>query len=163
MTAVAGLDLDAETRSSMLTSASEESVRASAELAAIGALAACALDNSDVDQCDLNITLREAADIARLTGIDIDVAETGAAVAPARPERVRVVFPALLRLVAGAGRHVRATTVVDGGEVRVRIERYGDDADAEPLPPVVDHLVAELGAGRVADDGALTLSFGVAG
>ena len=71
VTAVVGLDLDDETESMMLTSAAEESVRASAELACVGALTKCLLDESEPVPCDLAAALDQAVEAARLADLDV--------------------------------------------------------------------------------------------
>ena len=138
VTAVAGLDLDEETRHDMLTSASEESVRASAELAGVSALATCLLDDSAPEQCDVGAALQDAAGAARLAGLDIEVRADGDFVATVSAVRLAAVLPALLRLVGGAGKAVRATVTADGVSV--------DGDDTEPLPPIARYLVEQLGA-----------------
>ena len=160
VTAVAGLDLDAETRNEMLTSASDESVRASAELAGIGALALWALDPSEPVACDLTAALRDAAETARLAGIDVEVSGEAATI-QAKEARIPATLTALIRLVAGAGKHVRIACTVDGDEVRVAFERCGDDADSEVLPPVAGYLLDALGAIRESD-ATLTMRIGKA-
>ena len=155
VSAVAGLDLDAETRSEMLTSASEESVRASAELVGIGALAACALDASESEQCDIAEALQNASETARLAGLDIDARVDGPAVIDGRAGCLQVVLPALIRLAAGAGKELGASVTTEGGEVQLRFERRGDTADPEALPPVVDYLLDVIGGKRLDDGDAL--------
>jgi hypothetical protein len=137
VTAVAGLDLDEETRREMLTSASEESVRASAELAGVSALATCLLDDSPTEQCDVGAALQAAADAARLAGLDIDLRAQDTLVADVSAVRLAAVLPALLRLVGGAGSVVRATVTADG------LTLSGDDT--EPPPPISRYLVEQLG------------------
>jgi hypothetical protein len=138
VTAVAGLDLDEETRNEMLTSASDESVRASAELAGVSALTTCLLDDSASEPCDVVAALQAATDTARLGGLDIHVDAQANPTTTASKERLAVVLPALLRLVGGAGKEVRVTVTADG------VAMAGDDS--EPVPAIAGYLVAELGA-----------------
>jgi hypothetical protein len=138
VTAVAGLDLDEETRRDMLTSASDESVRASAELAGVSALATCLLDDSPPEQCDIAAALRTAAEAARLAGLGTEVHADGAVLTTVSPARLAAVLPALLRLVAGAAKAVRVSAAPDG------VRFAGDDSEA--LPPIAGYLVAHLGA-----------------
>lgn len=145
VTAVAGLDLDNQTRNEMLTSASDESVRASAELAGVSALATCLLDASAPEQCDLVAALDAAADTARLAGLDVTVDASGATTVLVRRERLQVVLPALLRIAAGAGKAVHVTVTAD--ELAVH------GADEEPLPPIAHYLVEQL-------DASITITFG---
>lgn len=158
VSAVAELDLDDHTRNEMLTSASEESVRASAELSGISALTACLLDGSAATRCDVAATVLDAVDTARLAGLTIEVSAVGQATADVNEHRLRVALPALLRLVAGAGKQLR-TSVAGEDVVTVRIDRAGDDADQESLPPVVDYLLDELGARRLDAGAGLAFSF----
>lgn len=155
VTAVAGLDLDEETRNEMLTSASEESVRAASELAGVSALAACALDATGPERVDLAASLRDAAAAARLAGLMVELPDDVAAAAHASAARVRVVVPALIRIVAGAGKHVNATATVAGERATVRLSRTGDDADTENLPALADYLVEQIGGRREPGDSAL--------
>ncbi|MEY2419782.1 MAG: hypothetical protein QOG90_2462 [Actinomycetota bacterium] len=147
VTAVAGLDLDEETRREMLTSASDESVRASAELAGVSALATCLLDNSPTEPCDLAAALQSAADAARLAGLAVDLQTDGATMATVSPARLQAVMPALLRLVGGAAKAVRATATPEA------LSFDGDDT--EPLPPIVGYLIDHLGA-------SIPITFGAA-
>lgn len=158
VSAVAGLDLDAETRTEMLTSASEESVRASAELVGVGALTACALDTSASERCDVAAVVTEAADTARLAGLRIEARVDGPAIVEGHMARLHVALPALVRLVAGAGKDVDASVTSDATEVRIHLERTGDEADREQLPPIVDYLIAEIGAARLDEGAGLTFS-----
>lgn len=154
VTAVAGLDLDDETQSMMLTSAADESVRASAELACIGALARCLLDRSDPAPCDIAAALNDAAESARMAGLDVQttVPPLGerAAMAHAQVTRLTPVLSALMRLVSGAGNAVVVSAAPDGDRVRLSIRRTG--LDTEALPPVAGYLVDVLGGERDADD-----------
>lgn len=159
VTAVAGLELDAETRSFMLTTASEESVRAAAELAGLAALTTCLLDSSDVVSCDLASALTDAADSARLAGLEVDLSADGPVLAHVRVASLRAVLPALIRLVGGTGGAVGGSAVVEGDRVHVRLRRQGPDT--EELPPVAGYLVDELGARReIHADGGLAFSVG---
>lgn len=144
VTAVAGLELDAETRSAMLTTASEESVRAAAELGGLAALTTCLFDHSDLAPCDVAGALVDAADSARLAGLDVALSTNGPVMAQVRVARLRAVLPALIRLVGGAGGGVRGSAVVEGDRVHVHLRRHG--LDDEDLPPVARYLVDELGA-----------------
>jgi hypothetical protein len=137
VTAVAGLDLDEETRKEMLTSASDESVRASAELAAVSALATCLLDRAASEECDVSAALEAASDAARLAGLDIEIDTHAKPVVTVSAERLAVALPALLRVVGGAGKAVRVTVTEDG------IAMAGEDT--EPLPPIAGYLVDQLG------------------
>jgi hypothetical protein len=145
VTAVAGLDLDEETRREMLNSASDESVRASAELAGVSALATCLLDDSTAEECDVHAAVVAAADNARLAGLDIEVTGSTAVTANVRRARLEAALPALLRIAGGAGKSVRATIENTG------IVLEGDDP--EPLPPIAGYLVGEVGA-------SITITFG---
>jgi hypothetical protein len=147
VTAVAGLDLDEQTRHEMLTSASDESVRASAELACVSALATCLLDDSPPEECDITAALQTASEAARLAGLDIEIHAEGAARASVSPTRLAAVLPALLRLVGGAAKAVRVN-VAGGG-----ITFDGDDTEA--LPPIAGYLVEQLGA-------SIPITFGAA-
>jgi hypothetical protein len=138
VTAVAGLDLDKETRDDMLTSASDESLRASAELAAISALATCLLDDTPPQECDVRAALDQAADATRLAGLVVDVHATDAPPARVSPDRLGVVLPALLRLAGGAGKRVDASLTA------TTLTINGDDTEA--LPAVAGYLVDQLGA-----------------
>lgn len=162
VSAVAELDLDEPTRNEMLTSASEESVRASAELSGISALTACLLDGSGVTRCDVAATILEAVDSARLAGLTIEVSGDAKATSEVNEVRLRAAVPALLRLVAGAGKQLRVS-ISAGDGVTVRFDRTGDDADPETLPPVVDYLLAEMAAKRVDSDAGLAFSLPQAG
>jgi hypothetical protein len=155
VTAVTGLELDTETRNEMLTSASEEAVRASAELAGIGALAELAISDSPMTTCDLDTALRSGVDAAKLAGLDID-ARGNAGNAFAREDRLGAVFAALIRIVGGAGKSVDITATVCDGRAVVAITRRAD-ADTEAVPPLVDYLAAAIGATR--DGAAHGLSF----
>jgi hypothetical protein len=145
VSAVAGLDLDEDTRSSMLNSASEESARAAAELSAVGALVRCVLDDTDPTSCDLGALLHDAAATARLSGLDVDC-QAHAAQVHARTSRIEFVLPALIRVVAGAGREVAVHASTDADRVVVRVERSRRDGDTELLPAVTGYLVDEIGA-----------------
>ena len=138
VTAVAGLDLDEETRRDMLTSASDESMRASAELAGVSALATCLLDDSSPEECDMHAALVAAADNARLAGLDIEVKGTEGVMTTVRRERLEVALPALLRLAGGAGKNVHASVDADG------VVLAGDDTEA--LPNIAGYLVDQVGA-----------------
>jgi len=138
VTAVAGLDLDEETRREMLTSAGEESARASAELSGVSALAQSLLDASLPEDCDLGGALQAAADSARLAGLDVEITGADGVVISARKARLELALPALLRLVGGAGKRVRVE-VADN-----TITLTGDDT--EPVAPVTGYLVNELDA-----------------
>jgi hypothetical protein len=138
VTAVAGLDLDEETRREMLTSASDESMRASAELSGVSALATCLLDDSPDEECELDPALQAAADSARLAGLDVSVVGADGVSVTVSRERLTYSLPALLRLAGGAGKTVRASVGTDG------LLLEGDDTDA--LPPVAGYLVDALGA-----------------
>jgi hypothetical protein len=145
VTAVAGLDLDEETRRDMLDSASDESMRASAELAGVSALATCLLDDSPDEECELDTALQAAADSARLAGLDVSVVGADGVTVTVSRERLTYALPALLRLVGGAGKTVRA--VIEGDELVLA----GDDTDA--VAPVAGYLVEALGA-------SIKISFG---
>src|SRR5258708_34378036 len=93
LTAVIGLDLDPDTRALMLTTASEESVRASAELAAIGALATCVMNPVEAAPCDAAAALRDAADAARIAGLDVALATTTSLPAHASDAALRYALP----------------------------------------------------------------------
>ena len=138
VTAVAGLDLDEETEHEMLTSASDESMRASAELSGVSALATCLLDDSTPEECDVHAALVAAADNARLGGLVIDVDGGEGVTTTVRRARLEAALPALLRLAGGAGKHVHAT-VADGAVVL-----EGDDTEA--VAPIAGYLIGEVGA-----------------
>ena len=156
VTAVAGLELDAETRSFMLTTASEESVRAAAELAGLGALMTCLLDQSDVASCDVAAAFADAAEAAHLAGLAVDVLTNGPLLVDVRVARLRAVLPALIRLVGGAGGGVGGVVVVEGDRVHVQLRRHGPDS--EDLPPIAAYLVDVLGAQRESYDEGLAFS-----
>ena len=142
VTAVAGLDLDEETRREMLTSASEESVRASAELTAIGALATCLLDPAPASECDVREAAQSAAATARLGGLDVYVHDDDNVTAPVDPERMALVLASLMRVVGGAGT-----------EVRVRVGAHGvvlDGNDTEAVPAIAYALAEQLGSPAIA-------------
>jgi hypothetical protein len=122
----------------MLNSASDESMRASAELAGVSALATCLLDDSPDDHCELGTALQAAADSARLAGLDVSVEGADGLSVRASRERLTYSLPALLRLVGGAGKKVRVQVGEEG------IVLTGDDT--ESLPPVAGYLVDALGA-----------------
>jgi hypothetical protein len=159
VTAVAGLDLDAETRTMMLNSAAEESVRASAELACVGALTKCFLDQSDPGPCDVAAALDAAAEAARMAGLDVRLDSGGTAIAHTRLPRLEAALPALIRLVSGAGNGVVASVAADAERVEVAIRR--DGPDTEVLPPIAGYLVNELGGQRATDDDGVTFSWAV--
>jgi hypothetical protein len=138
VTAVAGLVLDEETRNEMLASASEESVRASAELAGVSALATCLLDDSAAEPCDLGAALQAAADSARLAGLDVSIAGAEGVSVQASRVRLEYALPALLRIAGGAGKTVRVEVSGDG------VVLAGDDTEA--IPPIAGYLVDALGA-----------------
>jgi hypothetical protein len=161
VTAVVGLDLDEQTRTEMLTSAADEAMRASGELAGIGALAELSINPCEPVARDIGAAVREAADTAKLAGLAVDVtADT--AVGLACGERLPAVFSSLMRIVGGAGKHIGVVVTTDQHHVTVSIERRGDDADAETLPPIVGYLVTAIGATRDEDDRALVFFFEVA-
>jgi hypothetical protein len=163
VTAVAGLDLDAETRTSMLNSASDEAVRASAELTCVAALATCLLDTSDVAPCDVAAALHVAADAARLAGFEVTFdAPNDVMMASARVARLRSVLPALVRLVGGTGKAVTASAVMNAARVHVHLRRTGTDRDPERLAAVAGYLVEQLGARHEADADADGLAFSLA-
>jgi hypothetical protein len=145
VTAVAGLDLDEELRNDMLLSASEESVRASAELAGISALTTCLLDDAPPQECDVGAALSVAADTARLAGLSVDIQATDTPAVRVSPERLSVVLPALLRLVGGAGARVEVSLGADGLALA--------GSDPEPIAAIAGHLVDQLGS-------SLTITFG---
>jgi hypothetical protein len=156
VTAVVGLDLDEETESMMLTSAAEETVRASAELACVGALMKCFLDESEPAACDIAAALDEAAQAARMANLDVRTAANGGATVNAATARLQAGLPALIRLVSGAGNAVVASVTPDGDRIRLSIRREGPDAEA--LPPIAGYLVDALGGEFEADDEGVTFS-----
>jgi hypothetical protein len=163
VTAVAGLELDIETRNEMLNSASDESVRASAELAAIAALTTCLLDDSEPAPCDVAVALSTAAQAARLVGIEVAGASNEPhAIAPARAARLDAVLLALIRLVGGTSRSVAASATIEGERLLVRLRRQGEAPDPEKLPPVAGYLVDQLGARHVAGVDGIEFSLAVA-
>jgi hypothetical protein len=158
VTAVAALELDAETEASMLTTASEESVRAAAELSAIGALTTCLLDGpGEVGAHDVAAELEAAAEAARLAGFEIDVTADGPALAAVPLTAFRTVAPSLLRLASGAGGSVTASVHRLGDRVHVLFRRDGEDTEA--MPPVGLALVDAIGARPEPPDGLLQLSW----
>jgi hypothetical protein len=157
VSAVAELDLDAETRTSMLTTAAEETTRAAGELAGIAALTACALDESSSDRCDLTEALAVATATARLFGIEVDTADIKAESVVANPARVDAVLPALLRLVAGASKAVDVRVFPEAGRTHVHLARHDIETDPEAIPPVAGYLIEELGA-RAEDSDGLAFS-----
>jgi len=158
VTAVAGLELDEQTRNDMLTSASDESVRASAEVAGIGALAELSINPTAAAARDIGAALREAADTATLAGIEVTV-DAPDAFGRASGERLAAVFGALMRIVCGAGKQIGVVATSDQSHVTVRIERRGADADTGTLPAIAGYLVDAIGATRVDDDDQV-LAFG---
>lgn len=154
VSAVAELDLDEETRTSMLTTAAGETIRASAEVAAIVALTVCALDGSEAGTCDFAASLSTAANTVRLHGIEVGTAATAPAVVRASAERVDAALPPLLRIVAGASKCVETDVRHDDDRVHVQLSRGNPENDPEPLPPVVRTLVEQLGARAEASDGS---------
>ena len=154
VSAVAELELDAETRTSMLTTAAGETIRASAEVAAIVALTFCALDDSETAACDLAAALSTAANTVRLHGIEVDTTATVPAVVGANAKRMDAVLPPLLRIVAGASKCVEARLLLDDDRVRVQLARGNPGQDPEPLPPVVRTLIEQLDARSEASDGS---------
>ncbi len=145
VTAVAGLDLDAETRHDMLTNASDESLRASAELAGVSALATCLLDGGAAEPCDVAAAVETAAEVARLGGLDVRVEISDPPSISARPDSLAAALAALLRIVGGAGKQVAVRVATDGIDVR--------GADTEVLPPITGYLVEAL-------DVSLPITFG---
>lgn len=153
VTAVASLDLDAETRTDMLTSAADESVRASAEVAAIGAYAHLLLAPESRAQTDVTAAVHDAAAMARLAGLDVSVSGPDGATALAASSHAAL--PTLIRLVAGATKRVSITISLDAERVWLQFDADENDA----LPPVADALIAAIGATREAAAG-LTIWFG---
>lgn len=162
VTAVTELGLDGDLRDQMLTTASEEVVRASAELACIGALAACLVDHLDSERVDLGALITDVTEVARLSGLDAKVIGTqpGATVWAAG-ETLRRSFAALLRMVAGHEGGVEVEMLSAPGEVALRLARIGSDSEA--LPAVVAALVEAIGARVDATDSELRFAFEVAG
>lgn len=148
VTAVLGLDLDADTRNDMLMSASNEALRASAELAAIGALAACTPDRITVAVSE---ALHTSARVAQLGGVEVEVvvADGSVSVAP----QFEAGLAALLRVVSGAGAAVRIAAATGTETVGMRLDRIGGDAG--PLPAVAASLAVALGGTVVCADAGL--------
>ena len=152
VSAVASLDLDPGTRAEMLSTATDESVRASAELATLGALATCLLTPAPATDTDLVAALDDATALphggARGHGY-------GARRCARWSRRRQPSWRWRRCSVRGCGETCRRDGR-HGEAARTSLQAVAADADAdadadtEVLPPVADTLVpgGDRGTGR---------------
>lgn len=160
ITAVCDLDFEPKTQAEMLETASEETLRASAEVGAIANLASCLLDDTEPAARDIAGELIDVVELCRLTGLDAQVVSSVPAVVRTADKPLHGALESLVRVVAGVGRHLTASVeVVDD---RAVVSLVGDvtNGDGDGVPQVATFLVAALG-GRV-EPADIGLSFSMA-
>jgi hypothetical protein len=157
VTAVTELGLDGEPRDEMLTTAADESVRAAAELSAIGSLVTCVLATEEETQCNVAAVIRDVATTARLGGRTVEIATLDDGTVLAGPEALRDALSSLLAVVAGPGGAGTLSVETTADAVIVRISPASHRGDE--LPAVVGNLVSALGGQpQPTDDGGVAFA-----